>query len=159
MIRRTATGAGWRRDVAGRAKMWLKPKRLIEVVSFRAESWCLSLVVRPHADLVGGGIQRPLTNWCAYFSWCSHKQRQRWTVARVSGINISIRFSSWGWVCLLVFWRKRGREGRNRNGWRDEGGLLKSSVCTSRLLCWSSITGPLLREETSSCRTDVFTRG
>lgn len=48
---------------------------------------------------------------------------------------------------------ERERERGRNAGERDS----TSSVCTSRLLSLSSITGLILREETSSCRTDVFT--
>lgn len=53
---------------------------------------------------------------------------------------------------------EREKKGRGKERWWDERERpFASSVCTSRLLSPSSITGLILREETSSCRTDVFT--
>lgn len=51
----------------------------------------------------------------------------------------------------------KGETQRNGGGEQKRERPSTSSVCTSRLLSPSSITGLILREETSSCRTDVFT--
>lgn len=51
---------------------------------------------------------------------------------------------------------ERGRKEGGRDSAMDAERPLATFVCDSRLPCLSSITGLILREETSSCRTDVF---
>ena len=65
-------------------------------------------------------------------------------------------------MCVGVEEETEGEGGKRRLNEEGMHGRMRerpltSSVCTSRLLCLSSITGLILREETSSCCTDVFT--